>query len=48
MAISGELLTEALSIGAWPKGKLMNIVVKGERAVIGDCVLLGCGDSERL
>ncbi|KZR82253.1 hypothetical protein [Synechococcus sp. MIT S9504] len=25
----------------------MDIVVKGERAVVGDCVLLSCGDSER-
>ena len=26
----------------------MDVVVKGERAVAGDCVLLGCGDSERI
>ena len=26
----------------------MDVVVKGERAVVGDCVLLSCGDSERM
>ena len=26
----------------------MDIVAKGERAVAGDCVLLSCGDSERM
>ena len=26
----------------------MDVVVKGERAVVGDCVLLSCGDSERI
>ncbi len=26
----------------------MDVVVKGERAVAGDCVLLSCGDSERI
>ena len=26
----------------------MDVVVKGERAVVGVCVLLSCGDSERI
>ena len=26
----------------------MDVVVKGERAVAGDCVLMSCGDSERI
>ena len=26
----------------------MDVVVKGLRAVVGDCVLLSCGDSERI
>ena len=26
----------------------MDVVVKGERAVVGDYVLLSCGDSERI
>ena len=26
----------------------MDIVSKGERAVVGDCVLMSCGDGERI
>ena len=26
----------------------MDVVIKCERAVVGDCVLLSCGDSERI
>ena len=48
MAVCSELLPEAICGGPWPEGVVMNVVVKGEKVIAGDCVMLSCRASAGL